>query len=179
MTPTSPQRVVGGVVLALPGAAPPPPPIAAAVAAVENTAPPAPDPPPASEPPPASAGFIWPWYGNITSTFSEWRGSNIHGGIDIDAFGTCGAPVVAAASGRVVLVSYLDWGLGLHVIIEHPDGSRTVYAHLSESYVSIGQYVSQGEAVGAIGCRGYFTRPPLHFELWIGGGRVAPLAYLP
>ena len=146
---------------------------------MENTAPPAPDPPPASEPPPASAGFIWPWYGNITSTFSEWRGSNIHGGIDIDAFGNYGAPVVAAASGRVVLVSYLDWGLGLHVIIEHPDGSRTVYAHLSESYVAMGQYVSQGEAIGAIGCSGYCTGPHLHFEVWIGGGRVDPLLYLP
>ncbi len=173
----SPDKVSEGMVLVLPGAVPPPPPIAAAVAAVRSAAPPEPDPQPA--PPAASAGYIWPWYGNITSTFYEWRGSSIHGAIDIDAFGSYGAPVVAAASGQVVLVSYLDWGLGLHVIIEHADGSRTVYAHLSESYVAIGQYVGQGEPIGAIGCSGYCTGPHLHFEIWIGGSHVDPLAYLP
>ena len=46
-------------------------------------------------------------------------------------------------------------------------------------YVSQGQSVAQGEQIGAIGCTGYCTGPHLHFELWIGGAPVDPLAYLP
>ncbi|MEE8346638.1 MAG: M23 family metallopeptidase, partial [Dehalococcoidia bacterium] len=83
-----------------------------------------------------------------------------------------------AASGTVILVTGANWGLGEYVIIRHPDGSETVYAHLSAIYVSQGQTVAQGEQVGAIGCTGYCTGPHLHFELWIGGAPVDPLAYL-
>ena len=56
--------------------------------------------------------------------------------------------------------------------------SVTVYGHLSEIWVSPGQYVGQGQSVGALGSTGYSTGPHLHFELWIGGP-VDPLAYLP
>jgi len=182
----SPDTVIEGMVLVLPGAVPLPPPIPAAVAAVEATNPqpepaPQPTPEPAPEPPPpASIGYIWPFGGSISSAFGEYRGgSSYHMGIDIDAFGRYGAPVVAASSGTVVLATYLDWGLGTYVVIRHADGSETVYAHLSAVYVAQGQSVAQGEQIGAIGCTGYCTGPHLHFELWIGGSPVNPLAYLP
>ncbi len=100
-------------------------------------------------------------------------------GTDIDGFGRYGAPVVAAASGTVVLATYSDWGLGTYVTIRHADGSETVYAHLSTAYVAQGQSVGQGEQIGAIGCTGYCTGPHLHFELWIGGSPVNAPAYLP
>jgi len=190
----SPDTVIEGMVLVLPGAVPPPPPIPAAVAAVEATNPepepppqpepqptpePAPEPAPAP-PPPASIGYIWPFSGSISSAFGEYRGgSSYHMGIDIDAFGRYGAPVVAASSGTVVLATYLDWGLGTYVVIRHADGSETVYAHLSAVYVAQGQSVAQGEQIGAIGCTGYCTGSHLHFELWIGGSPVNALAYLP
>ncbi|GAG50629.1 unnamed protein product, partial [marine sediment metagenome] len=152
----SADTVIEGMVLVLPGAVAPPPPIPAAVTAVEATNPepepeleaalpepePAPPPepepeapppePPPEPPPPASAGYIWPFSGSISSYFGEYRGGNsYHMGLDIDAFGRYGAPVVAAASGTVVLATYSDWGLGTYVVIRHADGSETVYAHLS------------------------------------------------
>jgi murein DD-endopeptidase MepM/ murein hydrolase activator NlpD len=182
---TSPDGVAEGMVLLLPGAVPPPAPIAV-VAVVE-------EPPPSTSgdsdtgstggstlpvPPPSSTGYIWPFYGNISSYFGEYRGGSYHKGIDIDGFNAYGAPIAAAASGTVLVAAWDDWGLGYHVSILHDDGSKTVYGHLSEIWVSPGQYVAQGEAVGALGSTGYSTGPHLHFEVWIGGP-VDPLAYLP
>jgi len=175
-----------GMVLLLPGAVPPPPPIPAAVVAAEQ--------PPATAsgdsgsalPVPASAGgpvssvgLIWPFFGNISSYFGEARGNSYHKGIDIDGFGAYGAPIAAAAAGTVSVAAWDDWGLGYHVVIVHDDGSKTVYGHLSEIWVTAGQHVGQGEAIGALGSTGYATGPHLHFELWIGGGPVDPLGYLP
>ncbi|MBI2913174.1 MAG: M23 family metallopeptidase [Chloroflexi bacterium] len=179
----SPDTIPEGAVLVLPGAVPPPPPIPAAVAAVNATAPlpePQPQPQPAPAQPPSSTGYIWPWYGNITTYYGEPRGYGYyHLAIDIDGFGSYGAAVVAAASGQVILTSWDDWGLGYHVIIRHDDGSQTLYAHFSDIWVVQGQYVAQGEAIGGLGCTGYCTGTHLHFELDINGQPVDPLAYLP
>jgi murein DD-endopeptidase MepM/ murein hydrolase activator NlpD len=179
---TAPDSVVEGMTLLLPGAVPPAP-IPAAVAAIEDTPDPAPepaavDPEPVYVPPPAapvsSVGYIWPVYGAI-STYFDWG----HPGIDIDGYGQYGAPIAAAASGTVVLTAWDSWGYGYHVIVEHEDGSRTLYAHLSDIWVSQGQWVNQGEAVGALGSTGYSTGAHLMFNLYIGGVAVDPLAYLP
>lgn len=178
----SPDGLSEGMVLLLPGAVPPPPPIAIAAVAEEPPPPPPPGtgpPPPSGGGPVSSMGYIWPFYGNITTYFGEARGYGYHKGIDLDGFGSYGAPIAAAASGTVMVAAWDDWGLGYHVVIEHDDGSRTVYGHLSEIWVSAGQYVSQGEAVGALGSTGYSTGAHLHFELWIGGVPVDPLGYLP
>jgi murein DD-endopeptidase MepM/ murein hydrolase activator NlpD len=183
---TTPDSVLEGMVLLLPGAVPPPPPIPAAVDIISE--PPADSgfagddsgPLPAGNPGPASStGFSWPYYGPITTYFGEARGSGYHKGIDIDGFGNYGAGIAAAADGIVVLAAWDDWGLGYHIIVEHADGSRTVYGHLSDMYVSQGQYVGSGEIIGALGSTGYSTGPHLHFEIWVGGGPVDPLGYLP
>jgi murein DD-endopeptidase MepM/ murein hydrolase activator NlpD len=178
----SPDSVIEGMVLVLPGAVPPPP---APAAEPEPVIEPEPEPDPAAapvyaavEPDPVvpqytSTGFIWPFYGNISTYFSGY-----HRGIDIDGFGAYGATIVAAADGVVVLTAFQDWGYGYHIIVEHSDGSRTLYAHLSDIWVGQGQYVSQGEGIGALGSTGYSTGPHLHFEIHIGGP-VDPLAYLP
>ena len=174
------DMVIEGMTLLLPGAVPPVP-IAAAVAAIEDTSDPEPaavEPEPEYVPPPAapvsSVGFIWPFYGVGISTYFGWG----HNGIDIDGFGLYGSGVVAAASGTVVLTAWDSWGYGYHVIIQHDDGSRTLYAHLSDIWVSQGQWVNQGEALGAVGSTGYSTGTHLHFEIHIGGA-VDPLGYLP
>ena len=180
---SSPDDVIEGMVLVLPGAVPPPPPppppaavpTAPPVAAPQLAYQPAvsePDPEPA--PARASSGYIWPFYSSISQYFSSY-----HHGIDIDGFGRYGATISAAASGTVVLAASQDYGYGNHVIIQHADGSRTLYGHLSEIWVSQGQYVSQGQGIGALGSTGYSTGPHLHFEVQIGGVAVDPLAYLP
>jgi murein DD-endopeptidase MepM/ murein hydrolase activator NlpD len=182
---SSPDDVIEGMVLVLPGAVPPapPPPPEPEPAPVEIVEPepvydePAPGyaaaPPPAPAPARVSAGFIWPFYGPISTYFSGY-----HRGIDIDGFGSYGATIVAAADGVVVLAASQSWGYGNHVIIEHGDGSRTLYAHLSEMWVGQGEYVGQGQGIGALGSTGYSTGPHLHFEVHIGGP-VDPLGYLP
>ena len=178
----SPDDVIEGMVLVLPGAVPPPP---APPPEPEPEAVVVPDPEPAYDPPAApsydppaaaaytSSGFSWPFYGPISTYFSGY-----HRGIDIDGFGNYGATIAAAADGVVVLAAYQDWGYGYHVIIEHSDGSRTLYAHLSDIWVGQGQYVGQGQGVGALGSTGYSTGAHLHFEIHIGGP-VDPLGYLP
>jgi len=181
---TSPDALIDGMVLVIPGGVPPAPPAPVTDISEPGVGGPLPagsdfDPTPAPAPPVASIGYVWPFYGPISTYFGEPRGDSYHKGIDIDGFGNWGAPIGAAAGGTVVLATWDDWGLGYHVIIDHGDGSRTVYAHLSEIWVSQGQYVNQGESVGALGSTGYSTGPHLHFELWIGGIPVDPLAYLP
>jgi murein DD-endopeptidase MepM/ murein hydrolase activator NlpD len=181
---SSPDDVIEGKILVLPGAVPPAPapppetpepePEPAPIYAAEPDS----DPAPVYEPEPVtpqytSSGYIWPFYGAISTYFSGY-----HRGIDIDGFGAYGATIAAVADGIVVLAAYQDWGYGYHVIIQHSDGSRTLYAHLSDIWVGQGQYVSQGEGVGALGSTGYSTGPHLHFEIHIGGP-VDPLAYLP
>ncbi len=175
----SADDVIEGKLLVLPGAVPPAPAPPPPSPEPEPVAP-APDPEPVyvAEPAPApaysSSGYIWPFYSSISQYFSSY-----HRGIDIDGFGRYGATIVAAADGTVVLAAYQDWGYGNYVIIQHGDGSRTLYAHLSEIWVSQGQYVSQGQGIGALGSTGYSTGPHLHFEIQIGGVAVDPLAYLP
>ncbi len=93
-----------------------------------------------------------------------------HTGIDLAA--GQGTPVYAAASG-VVVVAYDSGNSGLsYIAIQHGNGYLTKYLHMSEIFVSNGQYVSRGEAIGlsggAPGTRGagYFTTGPhLHFEI--------------
>jgi murein DD-endopeptidase MepM/ murein hydrolase activator NlpD len=169
---SSPDTVVEGLVLMLPGAigyTPEP----AQAPSYEEPIPAAAEPEPVYQPA-ASVGYIWPYYSSLSTYFSGY-----HPGIDLDGFGNYGAAIVAAASGTVVLAAYDDYGYGYHVIISHDDGSQTLYAHLSDIWVGQGQYVGQGEAIGALGSTGYSTGAHLMFNLYIGGVPVDPLAYLP
>ena len=175
----SPDHIIEGSVLVLPGGVPPPPPVPDPVP--EPLDPPAQGPVPAGvDPtfgplPAASVGFIWPVAGTLWGGFGPRWGS-FHKGIDIGA--NAGTAVTAAASGQVVLSTYSDNGYGSYVIVQHADGSQTLYAHLSERYVVLGQNVGQGEVIGAVGCTGWCNGNHLHFEIIIGGV-VYPLAYLP
>ncbi len=129
-----------------------------------------------------SNGFVWPLpcstrvtsrFGNRADPFTgETR---YHSGIDIDGFGNDGAPVVAAASGTVITASY-DGSYGNYVVIDH-GGTSTVYAHMSGLAVSYGQTVSQGQTIGYVGATGRATGTHLHFEVYVGDGRVDPAQY--
>jgi len=85
---------------------------------------------------------------------------------------------VAAEAGQVVLVTS-DGGYGNYIALDHGDGLRTLYAHLSQFSVGAGQFVSRGQLIGRIGSTGYSTGPHLHFEVREQGVLRNPLNYLP
>ncbi len=168
--------IIEGSVLVLPGGVPPPPP------APEPLDLPVQGPVPAGigatfgPAPVASVGYVWPVAGTLWGGFGPRWGS-FHKGIDIGA--NAGTAVTAAAAGQVVLSTYSDNGYGSYVIVQHADGSQTLYAHLSDRYVVLGQYLNQGDILGAVGCTGWCNGNHLHFEVVIGGGLADPMAYLP
>lgn len=94
-------------------------------------------------------------------------------GINISA--SSGTPVVASASGRVSLVSWMA-GYGTIVIIEHTNGWRTVYANLASASLSEGKVVKKGERIGTVGES--IDGSYLHFQMWQGGDRKNPVHYL-
>ncbi len=89
--------------------------------------------------------------------------ASFHQGIDLGA--PTGTPVRAAYSGQVVASGYAG-GYGKAVVLAHDDSRRTRYAHLSEIHVSEGDWVNQGDVIGAVGSTGNSTGPHLHFEFW-------------
>ena len=130
-------------------------------------------------PPPtegAPGSFSWPVSGTITSPFG-WRPNpfggapDFHPGLDIAA--PSGTTVTAAAGGTVILAQWYG-GYGNFILIDHGGGVATGYGHLSAIYVSVGQQVQRGQAIGAVGSTGHSTGPHLHFEVRIAGKPVDP-----
>ncbi len=120
--------------------------------------------------------FSWPVTGTITSPFG-WRSNpfggspEFHQGLDIAA--PTGTAVTAAAGGTVIMAQWYG-GYGNYVLIDHGGGYSTGYGHLSAIYVSNGQSVKRGQAIGAVGSTGASTGPHLHFEVRIDGKPVDP-----
>ena len=119
-----------------------------------------------------SGSFVWPTSGSVTQRF--WSG---HPGIDIGSW--TGAPVKAVDGGHVV-VAQTGWnsGYGNHVIIDHGNGFASLYAHLSSFYVRVGENVTQGQQIGAVGNTGNSTGPHLHLEIRYQGSPRNPFSYL-
>jgi len=115
--------------------------------------------------------FAWPTSGVITQYFSWY-----HPADDIAA--PIGTPVIAADTGRVISVQYLNYGYGYHVIIDHGNGYKTLYGHLSRIDVGEGQNVNRGQQLGLMGSTGRSTGSHLHFEILSGNTRVNPLSLL-
>ena len=112
--------------------------------------------------------------GTLSSEFG-YRWGSFHKGVDW--YVTQGTTVTAAAAGTVTRAGwYGDYGYC--VDITHSNGTMTRYGHLSSVKVSVGQSVSQGQAIAASGNTGYSTGPHLHFEIWVGGTVVNPLNYV-
>jgi murein DD-endopeptidase MepM/ murein hydrolase activator NlpD len=120
--------------------------------------------------------FSWPVVGTITSPFG-WRSNpfggapEFHQGLDIAA--PSGTTVTAAASGTVIMAQWYG-GYGNYVLIDHGGGYSTGYGHLSAIYVSMGQKVGRGQAIGAVGSTGESTGPHLHFEVRLDGKPIDP-----
>jgi murein DD-endopeptidase MepM/ murein hydrolase activator NlpD len=95
------------------------------------------------------------------------KSQGIHGHNGVDLANAVGTPVMAAASGKVIVsrTSGYNGGYGSYIVVSHANGTQTLYAHLSSDKVSVGQTVSQGQVIGAIGMTGKTTGPHLHFEV--------------
>ncbi|MES2216128.1 MAG: peptidoglycan DD-metalloendopeptidase family protein [Patescibacteria group bacterium] len=97
-----------------------------------------------------------------------YRSQGIHGHNGVDLAAPVGTPIYASAGGRVIAsVSNGGWngGYGNYVIISHPNGTQTLYAHTSKNYVALGQVVEKGTQIAAIGLTGKTTGPHVHFEI--------------
>lgn len=141
-------------------------------------------------PPDPDGKFVWPCpgYTYLTSLFEEWRGITNHGAIDIAEAGIYGAKVVACKEGYVVSTNDTcphDYGkesncgcgngYGNFVMIDHGDGRESIYAHLCELAVEVGDHVEAGQLIGYVGSTGYSTGAHLHFETRYNGERYNPL----
>ena len=128
--------------------------------------------------------FLWPVPSsrNITSRYGYrihpiYGTKKLHAGVDIGAAG--GANIVAADSGTVILSSWgYNGGYGNYIIISHGNGVTTRYAHCSNLYVKVGDTVSRGQAIAAVGSTGASTGNHCHFEVRINGESKQPLNYL-
>ena len=113
-------------------------------------------------------------YGTLTSGYGA-RWGTIHKGIDWGV--PVGTACRASRGGRVVSAGW-SGGYGYCVVIDHGDGVRTRYAHLSSIKVSNGQYVEQGDVIALTGNTGDSTGPHIHFEIIVNGTAVNPANYL-
>lgn len=112
--------------------------------------------------------------GRYTSGFGR-RWGRMHKGVDWAC--PVGTTVYASCGGTVIQASY-NGGYGNNVVIQHPDGRMTRYAHNSKLLVHVGQHVEQGEPIALSGNTGRSTGPHVHFEIYINGSAVDPLKYI-
>jgi murein DD-endopeptidase MepM/ murein hydrolase activator NlpD len=124
-----------------------------------------------------AAPDVWllPLHNYSYSSPYGWRWGRMHEGIDLAA--PHGAPIYAANAGTVVLARWYA-GYGYAVIIDHGNGTETLYAHSSQLLVSEGQEVSAGDRIALVGNTGYSFGAHLHFEVHVNGVPVEPVAWL-
>ena len=123
--------------------------------------------------------FLWPVQGPITSEFGYrfiFGENNFHRGLDIAA--AAGTAINAAADGTVIF-SGEKGTYGNLVILSHGNGFLTYYAHCSKLLVQVGDSVTQGQPIAAVGSTGRSTGPHCHFEVRYQNNPIDPLFYLP
>jgi murein DD-endopeptidase MepM/ murein hydrolase activator NlpD len=121
--------------------------------------------------------FLWPLKGSQkVSSFFGMRWNRHHKGIDIPA--PKGTPILASKTGLVIYRGYQKRGYGNVIILQHEDGSHTVYAHSQKTIVKKGKSVEKGQVIGFVGRTGKTTGSHLHFEIKLKGTFVNPLEYL-
>lgn len=121
---------------------------------------------------PGTGQFAWPANGVISQYFSWYHKA-------IDIANASGPDVLASDTGTVTLAGWVaPVAYGNHIMVDHGNGYVTLYAHLAKIYVTPGQRVSRGQAIGKMGSTGRSTGTHLHFEIRQGGALQNPLAFL-
>ena len=122
----------------------------------------------AAAPRPSSGGTVQTYVGYYLRPIGGGtKTQGIHGYNGVDLAAPIGTPIMASASGEVIVVRDSGWngGYGNYVVIRHDNGTQTLYAHNSSNIVSIGQHVVQGQVIGYIGSTGRSTGAHVHFEI--------------
>lgn len=124
--------------------------------------------------PAPSTRYVTSLFGwRIHPIFNTWK---YHSGVDIA--GSTGDPILASASGTVIMSQWYG-GYGECVIIDHGGGLTSLYGHMSQRSVSVGQQVTSGQTIGLMGSTGWSTGPHLHLEFAVNGELVDALDYVP
>ncbi len=116
--------------------------------------------------------LLWPTSGHVITQYYGWR----HVGLDID--GDFTSPLYASEDGVVTTAGWNTGGYGLMVLIEHPNGMKTRYAHASKLFVKAGDQVHRGQTIAMMGSTGRSTGSHIHYEVYVNGKRVNPLLYI-
>lgn len=126
--------------------------------------------------------LIWPAPASkrITSVYGPRKHpikktNSFHTGVDIGAGNKTN--IVAAASGTVIVSTY-NSSYGNYVVLDHGGGMSTLYAHMSQRKVKVGDNVAAGSVIGLVGSTGLSTGPHLHFEVRLDGKHTSPNSYL-
>ncbi|UOQ95483.1 M23 family metallopeptidase [Halobacillus shinanisalinarum] len=121
-----------------------------------------------------SGEFTWPAVGGTITSKQGSRWGDFHKGIDISGVSD---RMIKAADNGVVISAGHDGSYGNKVVINHNNGYKTIYAHLSSISVSVGEKVERGSAIGNMGTTGRSTGVHLHFEIYKNGSLQNPLSY--
>jgi murein DD-endopeptidase MepM/ murein hydrolase activator NlpD len=185
---TSPE---GSPAVASPSLSPPPPtsgtaeapaikpsPAATAPVTVQpTTASPAGSQPATSAPSIRGGGaFLWPVRGNIVAIYGSRSDGSHNDGINIAA--PKGAAVEATEAGTVAYTGNELRGYGNLILVKHPNGWISAYAHCDQMLVQRGQRVARGQVIARVGSTGNVSEPQLHFELRRGNHPVDPREFL-
>ncbi len=127
------------------------------------------------ETPQAAGSYLLPVQGRIIRSYKAGKAG--HDGVNIAA--PKGTPVIAANNGVVAHAGNQVRGFGNLVLVRHEGGIKTVYAHLDEIRVKVGDKVHAGQKIGTVGKTGNVKEPQLHFEIRKGTTPVDPSKYVP
>jgi len=124
--------------------------------------------------------MIWPTEGEIVTRFGRVKHPDLRTvteniGIEIKA--PLGSPVQVVASGKVTTITW-QRGRGNIVIVNHYGGYYSVYTHLEQILVNLGEEVEMGQMIGTVGESGSISGPILHFEIWQGTEKLNPEQWL-
>ncbi len=141
---------------------------------------------------PSATGFIWPVPGfSYISSYYGPRSIDNHKGIDVGDGNIMGGAIVASRSGYVITADNYcthnygksgscgcGGGYGNYVVINHDSSYTTLYGHMTNTVVTVGQYVEKGQIIGYVGSTGWSTGAHLHFEVKVNGVNDDPMNYV-